>query len=112
MPLETQIKRNGRVRKLRWGGFHVTAMIVAASWDSGQGVFEDNTPQPSSKADPIGISPKNVWELMDYGRIAQTPMGHGGYEIKNGPYFFQDVTDGEILEIRTGDVLIAGRYSK
>lgn len=132
MPLETQIIRNGKPLKLQWGGFHVSAMVLAAAFDSGEGPFEgEQEPlfqfpdteegcsvpewrgkdQSSYPEVPCPISPSNTFELMEYHVIARTPLGRSGYKLKK-LHRFVDVTDGEILELQPGDVLRAYRSHK
>jgi hypothetical protein len=115
MPLETQIIRDGSPLQLSWGGFHVAAMVIAAAIDSGQGPFADNSltgiygPDMTLTPDRIlGISPRNVWEMESYPAIGSTPLSSDGYELR-ADYRFGDVTDGEILELKKGDRLIAYR---
>jgi hypothetical protein len=115
MPLQTQIIRDGEVMKLKWGGFHVAAMVIAASADSGQGPYKDMSAFQKEikdlmeKQDAVGVNPSDVWSLMDYGAISATPMGTGGeYELKER-WVFHDNSDGEVLELLPGDILRAWR---
>jgi len=116
MPLNTQIKRGGKLLALPngWGGFHVAAMVIAAAADSGQGPYEDmesfvdEALNLNESQGFIGIKPSDVFNLMNYMVIAQTPLNHGGYTLKQ-PWSFKDTADGELLELLPGDELIAWR---
>lgn len=122
MPLNTMIKRKGKALPIRWGGFHVAAMVFAASWDSGVGPFVDNTDPRDRDVkpkfddggeldypnDPFPITPGDAWRLMDYAYIGATPMNSGDYVLTR-KHRFIDVTDGEVLDLRKGDVLSAWR---
>jgi hypothetical protein len=110
MPLNTQIMRDGKVLKVKWGGFHVAAMVIAASADSGKGPYKD---MKSFKAEikglmekqgAVGINPSDTWSLMDYGAISMTPLNAADYTLKER-WVFQDNTDGEKWELLPGDVL-------
>lgn len=121
MPLETSITRNGKLLQLRWGGFHLAAMILAATIDSGKGPFEDNTlegligkenagkyPQQA-----ISINPADANAIIGFGypTLFATPLGNGNYTLKSA-HRFEDTEDGEILELLPGDVLSAHRTMK
>lgn len=117
MPLNTVIKRNGKTLKVRWGGFHVAAMVCAAAWDSGEGPFTDGNTEPEmmTQATPQGeevtghyLGMKDAWELMSYPVIATTPLNSGGYTLEHD-YTFVDCSDGEIFPLKKGDELIAFR---
>lgn len=129
MPLNTRILRNDEPLKMPhgWNHFHVAAMTLAAAFDSGQGPFEDNTPEfayePDLEGDlaylagktqddypeiPCPVSPRNCWDLVGYHILATTPLNYGRYTLKR-PHKFLDTTDGEILELLPGDILIAFR---
>jgi hypothetical protein len=121
MPLNTQILRDGESLPLRWGDFHVAAMVLAATFDSGVGPFEDNTPPTvltntktkeevpfNYPLEPLPITRRDAFDLTDYSAIATTPLNEGSYELK-GPHRFIDCADGEILELLPGDVLKAWR---
>jgi len=122
MPLNTQIIRDGKPLKIKWGGFHVVAMTLAAAFDSGEGPF-DGAQKPKytytegeykgkTEADypdvPCPISQANLWDLMGYHVISTTPLNRGGYKLKN-KHRFLDITDNELLELLPGDELIAYR---
>lgn len=115
MPLHTQIVRDGEPLKLRWGGFHVAAMVYAVVIDSGQGPFTDNESVAEQALDlmkrqgSIGITPKDAFDLMDYQVIGKTPLNSADYTMQNHELTFVDVTDGEELVIKVGDVLSASR---
>lgn len=116
MPLNTQIVRDGKQLSLRWGGFHFAAMVLAATYDSGEGPFKKNEPPTEYEngetlnypEDPVPITPNDVWTLMDYGIVAMTPLNHGEYTL-TGEHKFVDVTDDEVLHLLPGDVLRAWR---
>ena len=120
MPLNTLIERDGKPLVLRWGDFHLCAMVFAASWDSGKGIFEDNTEPPMEEPEyvnkpgrgPLGhyIQPSMSF-LIGYHHIGATPLNDGSYTLKKN-YTFVDAYDGEILELKAGDVLSMSRVSK
>lgn len=128
MPLETEIRRNGKPLKLRWSGFHVTAMVMAAAFDSGEGPFQgkqepgkyrynDDAPEYAGMTNedypgaPCPINPGDSWLLCSYPYIAMTPLNKGKYTLKE-THRFLDTTDGEVLELLPGDELRAWRVSK
>lgn len=114
MPLNTQILRDGEIMKLRWGGFHVAAMVMAASADSGEGPYKDmpafvkEARALMAKQGSIGVNPGDVFSLTNYYIIAETPLNSGDYTLKEA-WSFQDNVDGELLELKPGDVLKAYR---
>lgn len=116
MPLNTQITRDGKVRKVRWGGFHVAAMVFVAALDSESGGLYEHMVEKSKETgeelpkpdEQISISPADVWTLMDYGVIAMTPLNSGSYTAKR-TWTFIDPSDGEVFVIKPGDVLSAWR---
>lgn len=115
MPLNTQIRRNGEPLSLAWGGFHVAAMVYAVVIDSGIGPFEDNSKVAAeaerlmAEQGEIGVTPADAFGLVAYHVLAATPLNSDDYTMVNVDLKFVDVTDGEVLEIRRGDVLSAGR---
>jgi hypothetical protein len=117
MPLNTQIKRGGKVLRLKWGNFHVAAMVIAASADSGVGPYEDmksfveEAKSLMEKQGTIGISPYSVFQLTDYAMIGATPLNAEPYVLKER-WKFTDTTDGEVLELLPGDELSARRVHK
>ena len=119
MPLNTQIIRDGEPLKMPngWGGFHVAAMVIAASFDSGRGPYKDMESFKEEveglleKQGAIGINQSDVWQLMDYGTLSMTPLNEGEWTMTR-EMRFQDNTDGEILELKAGDVLRAYRSSR
>lgn len=109
MPLNTEIKRNGETLKVRWGGFHVVAMTIAAAVDSDWKCLFKNDVRPEKYPfEPIPVGPSDVFHLMDYVHIGMTPLNDGPYTLKS-PHKFLDTADGEVFELLAGDVLIAGR---
>jgi len=117
MPLETRIVRDGAPLTMPWGSFHVAAMIVAASIDSGQGPFDDNTVTGVLKPDhepidypdqPIPLGPGDAFRLCDYAVIARTPLSYDGYVLK-AKHHFVDTSDEEDLVLLPGDKLVAYR---
>lgn len=114
MPLETTIVRGTEPLKLNWGGFHVAAMVYAVTIDSGQGPFKDNQSVAEQakalmeKDGRIGVTPKDVFDLTDYYVIAATPLNSDAW-ILTQDLTFIDVMDGEVLELKRGDVLRAYR---
>jgi len=116
MPLNTQIKRDGKVLPLNWGGFHVAAMVIAVSADSGTGPYQDmksfvdEAKGLMEKQGTIGISPGSVFRLTDYTVIGATPLNSKSYKLKKR-WKFTDIVDGEVLELLPGDELSAWRSS-
>jgi hypothetical protein len=110
MPLNTQIMRDGKNLPVRWGGFHVGAMVLAASWDSGTGPFEDNSPPTDIDypTEPCPLSFRDAFSLMSYPVIATTPLNKGEYTL-TGTHRFIDTSDGELFELLPGDILRAWR---
>lgn len=157
MPLNTEIIRDGETLKLRWGAFHITAMVIAASIDSGESPFkgmkkghryykhnyklltghdypgefhssecfkdmdnpeariqDENDPMLCAicgKVLPIIITRGDTFQITSYLTIGATPLNNGEYALKSD-YEFLDATDGEILQLKAGDKLIAYRTSK
>jgi hypothetical protein len=117
MPLNTRIKRDGKVLPLKWGGFHVAAMVIAASADSGAGPYEDmkgfveEARSLMKEQGTIGISPGTVFKLTDYPIIGATPLRAKAYVLKER-WKFTDMVDGETLELLPGDELSAWRTHK
>lgn len=115
MPLNTQIKRNGKARKVRWSDFHVTAMVYASTIDSGEGPFEDNAEfqrkakELMEEQGCIAIDGATAWEINSYHVIGASQLNSGDYVMKNVDLVFHDNMDGEKFEIKKGDVLSAWR---
>jgi hypothetical protein len=114
MPLNTAVIRDGEPLKIRWGQFHVAAMVIACAVDSGKGPYLENTveyvygkPLEDLK-EPMGINPGEVFRLSMYAAIATTPLNDGNYVLKKD-YAFGDPADGEIFTLKAGDELIAYR---
>jgi len=111
MPLYTEIRRNGRARKIRWGNFHVAAMALAAAIDSKEGelyrLLAEKEPT-ILEADPIELGPGDVFDLVDYGVLAATPLNAAAYTMK-GTMTFVDATDQEKFILKPGDILSASR---
>ena len=120
-PLSTRITRDGEPLSLRWGQFHIAAMIYAVSWDSGEGPFEMNEPpkylvRPSDgdemplnyPEEPCPISPPEAFHIVRDSVIAATALNDRPYTLKK-EHRFIDVTDGEVLHLLPGDVLEATR---
>lgn len=119
MPLETQIQdTTGKLLRLHWGDFHIAAMVLAATFDSGQGPFKDNHQRIIMRAnrrlarrypvEPMPIGPMNCFQLASYPVISATPMDGLGYVLKR-THRFLDTRDGELLELFPGYRLIAFR---
>jgi len=112
MPLETRIIRNGEPLRIPWGGFHVAAMVLAVTLETGKGPFQDNSRDALLTEEcgglPIAITPSLTFELMSYPAIGATALNDGPYTVQE-EWTFQDVTDGEILQLLPGDVLHAYR---
>lgn len=115
-PVVTQIIRDGKPLALRWGDFHIAAMIWASVWDSGIGPFESNDP-PGFYDDGEGhvfparypelaapITPDDSFAIVRRDVIVETPLRHGRYVLKR-EHRFIDMTDGEVLHLLPADVL-------
>jgi hypothetical protein len=118
MPLNTQITRNGEPLKISWGGFHVAAMVLAVTMDSGEGPFKDNSREAiypgiddDNANERLAISLRISFELTDYSVIGTTPLNDAPYVLNNS-YTFVDTTDGEVFELKAGDILRAWRSWK
>jgi len=116
MPLNTRIERDHSDLKLRWSGFHVAAMVLAAALDSGQGPFPVCTPEAVfgeayEPGDQIRLSPGDVFDLVDYSVISATPLNAAAYTLTRD-WTFVDSTDGEELTLKAGDTLHAYRSSR
>ena len=114
MPLITSIERDGELLQLHWGDFHIAAMVLASSLDSGTGPFTENTPEavighPYEEIDePIAINRAVCLQLASYPVLSATPMSHDAYVLKRD-WSFVDVADGEVLALKAGDALTAYR---
>lgn len=118
MPLETQIQDlDGKLIPLRWGDFHIAAMVLAATFDSGQGPFKDNRLRRIIRdrrlarrypVEPMPIGPGTCFQLASYPVIGATPLSGEGYVLKR-THRFIDTRDGELLELFPGYRLIAFR---
>jgi hypothetical protein len=112
MPLNTQIIRDGKPLPIKWGHFHVAAMVVAAAADSGEGPWVDNSLAgifpDGEPGDEIVVSRDDTFRLVSYPVIACTPLNHGVYILKHA-YTFRDAADGERLELHEDDTLLASR---
>jgi len=118
VPLITQVIRGGEPLGMKrgWGGFHIAALALAASFDSGQGPFAD--PAGIYKQDlpglayypdaPFPVNRQVVFYLADYGALGLTPLNGGSYTLTR-KQAFMDLADGEVLRLEPGDVLIAQR---
>jgi hypothetical protein len=90
-------------------------MILASAMDSGIGPFKENTleaiyPQ-AEENEQLLISPRDAFDLMDYSVIGETPLNAAPYTLKRG-FTFRDTRDGEVFELKAGDVLSAYRGPK
>lgn len=114
MPLNTQILRDGKSLNLKWGGFHVAAMVIAASADSGRGPYQDMVSFKTEarglmeRQGSIGITAHDAFKLCDYSVMAATPLNEGSYTLKEA-WTFYDNMDGETLALLPGDELVAHR---
>lgn len=116
MPLITRILRDGKPLPVRWGQFHIAAMALAAAFDSGEGPYDDNSPESVigegySPDNPIPISRGLAFQLASYPVLAATPLNNTQYTLTHA-YTFADESDGEIFELKIGDTLIAYRQMK
>lgn len=115
MPLNTQIIRKGEALKLKWSGFHLACMVIAASADSGKGPWSDEylkglAEHFAADETPSEVTREVIFSLTNYLVIAATPLNNGDYTLVHG-YKFVDQADGELLELKPGDVLQAYRSS-
>jgi hypothetical protein len=113
MPLNTQIIRNGEALKIRWGGFHIAAMALAASFDSGEGPLQidkiyEEYKHENYPEEPFPVTRQIVFVLSDYMALAKTPLNEGQYTLIH-EHKFVDTTDGEVLILLPGDLLVAVR---
>ena len=119
MPLSTQILRNGEPIPVRWGDFHVAAMALAAAFDVREGFLSDLTAiyetgaLPPEAFDcypdaPFPITRSIAFEIASYPVLAKTPLNEGSYTLTR-KHKFIDLVDGEVLELRPGDELLAYR---
>jgi hypothetical protein len=116
MPLNTQIIRNGEALRLHWGDFHVAAMALAASFDAGTGPVSDPTKVYEVEPERFACYPdaafpitrRLAFELTSYPVLGLTPLNDGMYTLTR-KHKFQDLADGEVLELLPGDVLHAYR---
>lgn len=114
MPLNTRITRDDKDLKLRWGGFHIAAMVYAVTIDSGEGPFKDNAAvqkeakELMEKQGEIGVTPNDAFGLSMYHVIGATPLNDGPYTLKS-EIKFRDTADGELLILKPGDILDAWR---
>jgi len=111
MPLNTIVKRGGKTRSIRWGGFHVAAMTLAAAIDSKEGKLYELLAKDEPtilEADPIELGPGDVFNLVGYHILAATPLNNGSYVMK-GTMTFVDLTDDEKFVLKAGDELVAFR---
>lgn len=106
MPLETQIIRDGKPLQLRWGDFHVAAMAIACSYDSGTGIFEDNSyPAPPYPEQPRGIGPGETFLICMYPVLAKCAVGKFGSYTLTKEHKFVELMTGEELHLLPGDIL-------
>lgn len=114
MPLHTQIIRDGKPLKIRWGNFHIAAMALAASFDAKAGLLGDMTQIYDKELHvhpymPFPVSRSLVSYLADYRILAITPLnGSSGYTLQRAHEFI-DLEDGEVLSLLPDDVLTAYR---
>src|SRR5262245_14050323 len=109
MPLNTEIKRGGRRRRIRWGGFHVAAMLVAIMFET---KYRGSVPNSDLDYpnDPQPISPSDVWTLVDYSIIGDV-CPDGKYKLEQNTKF-KDSADSEVFEFKAGDELSFWRSHK
>lgn len=116
MPLNTQILRDGTPLQLRWGDFHVAAMVLASAFDHGEGPFSDRHDIYQTDPDmfdcypdaPFPVSRNLAFMLTSYPMIGRSPLNDGEY-VLTGRHRFRDLSDGEILSLIPGDRLVAYR---
>lgn len=111
MPLSTQIVRNGKILKVRWGQFHVAAMAIASIMETDaenwQGL-RDEINERIPKGDPIPLTPSDVFTLVSYPVLGSTPLNNGEYVLTQD-WQFVDTSDGEVFVLESGDILKAWR---
>jgi hypothetical protein len=116
MPLATQILRDGDLLKLAWSDFHVACMALASSFEAGDNSFSDpskvyDTDELRFDCYPDAAFPVTrqlAFMLCTYGMLAKTPLNDRSYTLTR-KHKFLDTTDGEILELLPGDILIMQR---
>lgn len=117
MPLNTQIKRDGETLALRWGHFHVAAMVLACMADAPQRPEHHKIDRMlqvwrNTNGDvPMPISPGDVHAVTDYSIIGTTLLNSAPYTLQND-YSFVDPMDNEVFELKAGDVLSMHRSSR
>lgn len=110
MPLITSIVRNNEPLPIKWGGWHVACMAVAAALDSEKGGLYNFLKDHDDELPNIfnSISINTVRELVTYSVLGETPLNNGAYTLKSS-YKFTDPMNGEILELLPGDTLTVYR---
>lgn len=115
MPLITRVFRDGQPLQLRWGGFHVAAMILASAMDSGRGAFTDTRPEAIvpgwEPGDGILLTRETITPItigiISY--LSRSPMNDTGMYTLKAEYAFKDDADGEEFILLPGDELAAYR---
>lgn len=117
MPLNTAVIRDGKPLALRWGGWHRGVMIYAVALDSGKGPFGDSSQESLMPAAALAGMRSGSTPVLTLGRDAWFPLimrgyaAYAGSPLNDGPYTlqqdwaFRDPEDGEVLELKAGDVL-------
>jgi len=110
MPLGTEIKRKNRTVKVRWGEFHVAAMMIASVMETDNPIWDDLRKEIKEKMGdgPITIGGRDAYSLVAYHIIAQTPLNDGEYILKED-HEFLDPMDGEVFKLKAGDKLLCWR---
>ena len=117
MPLKTQIIRSGKSVPLRWGDFHIAAMVLASSFDAETFIphpwdvyekFQEPEYWECYPDAPFPIHRNISWDLSNYPVIWKSPLGNTEYVLTRR-HAFRDLDDGEILKLYPGDILMAWR---
>jgi hypothetical protein len=107
MPLNTHIEREGETLKLRWGGFHVAAMLYAIAFERELTSPNDDVDYPTQAQ---AISPANIFDVTNYPTISEVCPG-GEYTLTRQHHFW-DPMDGEYFKLEPGDKLSFWRDHK
>lgn len=104
MPLVTEIIRDDATLPVRWGQFHVAAMLVAIMFEQPDNKFDvkpsENLDYPT-EPQPLGAG--DIFSLVNYGVVsAVAPKGE--YTLTEA-HAFLDPFDNEVFRLLPGDNL-------
>jgi len=113
MPLATQVVRDGAPLRIRWGGFHVAAIALAALVEHHEQLSaaftRDLAAQGWDGEQPVTITPALAHDLADYS-VMGLAFPAGEYTLAER-HAFVDSADGEVFVLEPGDVLKAWRMA-